>query len=82
MKFVIPYSETRDELLDAFGAPGAVLIAAFYPEGLHTDSGSAFWGVLVVVLNLTIYMLPWYVLLLLMRYFRRSGRDQVGPNDA
>lgn len=72
LKFVLPYSEKRDQVLDALGAPGSALIAAFYPEGVHTDSGSPFWGIWVVALNLAIYVMFWCVCLLLMRYFRRS----------
>lgn len=73
LKFVIPYSEKRDEVLDAVGAPGSMLIARFYPEGVHTDTGSPLWGIWVVVLNFAIYVLFWYVCLLLIRYFRRSN---------
>lgn len=78
LKFVIPYSEKRDEVLDALGAPGSVLIAKFYSEGVHTDSGGPLWGVWVVLLNFAIYVLFWYVCLLLMRYFRRSNGTESG----
>jgi len=39
----LPHS-TASQIKDALSYPGALIAWPFYPEGVHTGSGAAYWG--------------------------------------
>lgn len=70
----LPYSEAKIWAIDAVTVIGAQIIGVVYPEGIHgaASSGQALWVlILVMVANLSIYTVFWYVCLRLARYFRK-----------
>jgi len=63
----LPYSETKDSLTDALRLPGALVARPFYPEGIHTGSGSPTWGYFAIAANWLFYSLIWYFLIFVLR---------------
>lgn len=56
----IPYGITRDRILDALVTPGAIIAGFLFPQGVHTGGGVAYWGFVVMALNVLIYSAFWY----------------------
>src|SRR5688572_29470200 len=75
----LPHSETRDAISDALSIPGALLSAPFFPQGIHSSTGAAFWPIVVVVGNVLFYAAIWFGALTLIRRFRRRGQQP--PSD-
>lgn len=71
----LPYSKTRDVVTDAITLPGGFVASFIYPEGIHTGYGAQNWGLLVLVSNLAVYVVFWYLCLRMVRLFRRKGKD-------
>ena len=57
----LPYSPTRDTMTDALRMPGGFIAGLFYPQGIHTGSGSPHWADVAVAGNLTFYAIIWFV---------------------
>lgn len=68
----LPYSEARDAITDVLALPGTLIAGVVYPEGVHTGSGAPNWGLVAVIANLAVYILFWYILLRVVRYFRQK----------
>ena len=68
----LPYSETRDAVSDALSLPGALLSAPFFPQGVHSSTGAAYWPIVVVLGNVLFYAAIWLAVLALIRRFRRQ----------
>jgi hypothetical protein len=66
----LPYSQARDTILDALSIPGALIAGLVYPQGVHTGGGAPYWGLLVRVSNLFVYVLLWYACIQIVAYFR------------
>lgn len=71
----LPYSKGRDLASDVLSAPGSTIAGLFYPEGLHTGSGSPGWATLAYTSNVLCYTLLWFAAL---RMFRRRRLDGSG----
>ena len=72
VKTYLPYSEVKDRVIDALTVTGALIAGIAYPQGVHTGSGPSLWGLWVMVANLAVYIVFWYICLQLVRYFRRK----------
>ena len=77
----LPYSEAKIWVIDAVTVIGARIIGVVYPEGIHgaASFGQAMWVlILVMVVNLAIYTVFWYVCLRLARIFGEYLRQYLG----
>jgi hypothetical protein len=59
----LPFSHARDAITDALSLPGGLIAAIFYPEGVHTGSGTAAWAWVAIAANAAFYTLVWFVLI-------------------
>ena len=59
----LPYSETKNHVLDALTIPGGFLAGIFYPQGVHTGSGTSQFVYFVLVGNFLFYLGVWYLLI-------------------
>ena len=70
----LPYSPTRDNISDALRMPGGYIAGLFYPQGIHTGSGSPHWADVVIAGNLAFYAIIWFVFIrTALRLSRRAG---------
>lgn len=75
----LPYSQTRDTVLDALSVPGALIAGLVYPQGVHTGGGARYWGLMVRVSNLFTYVLFWYACIQIVEYFRAKPTARTTP---
>ncbi len=71
----LPYSETRDVIIDVLTLPGGLIAGLAYPEGVHTGHGAPMFGFWAMAANLGVYILFWYALLRAIRYLRKKGQS-------
>jgi hypothetical protein len=71
LKSYLPPSQTTGAVFDALAFPGALAASLVYPEGVHTGHGAPRWALLVVISNMILYSLFWYMCLKITGYFRR-----------
>lgn len=70
----LPYSETKIWVIDALTVTGALIAGIAYPQGVHSEgAGADLWGLWVMIANLAVYTVFWYVCLRLMRYWWNWG---------
>jgi hypothetical protein len=72
----LPYSEARDAVTDALTLPGGLIARLVYPAGVHTGRGAPNWGLVAWGANVAVYILFWYVLQRLARYFRSPSQGR------
>ena len=72
MKSYFPPNQTTGTIFDALAFPGALVASVVYPEGVHTGHGAPGWAPLVVISNLALYALFWYVCLKIIVRIRGS----------
>jgi len=68
----LPYSETRDAVSDALRLPGALLSAPFFPQGIHSSVGAAYWPIVAFLGNLLFYAAIWFAALTFLRRLRNA----------
>lgn len=56
----LPYSETKNRVVDALTIPGGSLAGIFYPQGVHTGSGASKFVYFVLAGNFLFYLSVWY----------------------
>ena len=66
----LPYSETRDAVSDVLRLPGGLLSAPFFPQGIHSSTGAAYWPIVAFLGNLLFYSAIWFAVLTLLRRIR------------
>jgi hypothetical protein len=70
IKALPPYSESKEDMLEALALPGAFIAGLVYPQGPHSDGGWVIlWPLWVVMANMLVYILIWYVCLRVLRLF-------------
>jgi hypothetical protein len=74
----LPYSEARDAISDGLRLPGGLVSAPFFPQGIHSETGGEYWGIVAFLGNLLFYAAIWLAVLLLFRRLR--GRRQLPPS--
>ena len=67
----LPYSTTRDYIKDALSYPGTLISWPFYPEGVHTRGGAAYWGLVAYLGNVVFYGALWFALVSVLRQKRQ-----------
>src|SRR6267378_3695583 len=73
----LPHSETRDAVSDVLRLPGALLSAPFFPQGIHSSTGAAYWPIVAFLGNLLFYSAIWFFLFNFLRRLRE--RQQPSP---
>jgi len=75
LKALPPFSEAKDQFIESLAMPGALLIGLVYPQGVHSEGAWVMlWPLWVLLLNLAIYILVWYLCLLVLRLFLGGGQ--------
>jgi hypothetical protein len=74
----LPYSPFRDQVSDALAIPGGFVAAIFYPQGVHTGSGAAAWGLVAYAANVAFYSVAWFVVLVLLSKWQTRNRVALG----
>ena len=69
----LPYSETKNRVVDALTIPGGFLASIFYPQGVYTGSGTSPFVYFVLVGNFLFYLLVWYGLIWIGNRALRTG---------
>jgi hypothetical protein len=64
---VLPYSDSKNFIMDAAFLPGAWFATIFFREGIHTGTGTVMWWYLAAGTNCILYFLFWYMLGLVCR---------------
>ena len=72
-------SEAVDSISDFLAYPGALLSSPFFPEGIHSSVGGAYWPLAVWVCNVLFYAALWLCVLALLRKLR--SRRQLPPTN-
>ena len=62
----LPHSAASD-IKDVLSYPGALIAWPFYPEGVHTGGGAAYWGLVAYLGNVVFYAALWFALIILRR---------------
>jgi len=73
---LLPYSRSMGVVTDALALPGGLVASVFYPEGIHTGRGAPGWAWLVMLSNLVIYVLIWYICLKVVGRIHGRTRGQ------
>jgi hypothetical protein len=68
---IAPQGGVAGAVCDGLALPGALMLSVWFPEGPHSGHGVAYWGILVLVLNLVLYSGLWLVVLLVRAAFLR-----------
>lgn len=71
----LPYSETKNNVLDVMTIPGGFLAGIFYPQGVHTGYGTSQFVYFVLVGNFLFYLVVWYLLLWVGSQALRGRRE-------
>ena len=75
----LPYSQARNTTVDVLSILGALIAGLVYPQGVHTGGGAPYWGLLVRVSNLFVYVLFWYACIQIVAYFRVKQTARSAP---
>ena len=78
LKSYLSRSQTVGPIFDALAFPGALVASLVYPEGVHTGHGAPEWALLVVISNLILYTLFWYVCLNILGRIRARRARSLG----
>jgi len=76
----LPYSPARDYISDVLRFPGGLIAWPFYPQGVHTDGGAPYWGLVAYLGNVVFYASLWFLLLSVLR--KNRGRRQPQSSDS
>ena len=68
----MPHSTARDALSDALRFPAGLIVGVFYPEGIHTGSGSPQAAYIGFVGNIVFYSFVWFLVIRVVDKVRRS----------
>jgi hypothetical protein len=64
-KWAAPQNRLVGAVCDALALPGALALIPLFPSGPHSGGGVALWGFMVLAVNLVVYSLAWFIVLLI-----------------
>ena len=71
----LPSSESRDRLVDGLEWPGALITGLFYPQGIHTGSGSIGAIYLSFISLFGFYWITWLAIFIVFNRVRGDSRQ-------
>jgi hypothetical protein len=76
----LPSTSIASALLEDLALPGALVASIPYPQGVHTGRGAPGWARLVILANMVIYILVWYLIIKIVAWRRgtRTVKDVSG----